>query len=80
MTRGTRYPAELRERAVRLVQEHAGEYPSQWSALTSIATKCSMTPRRGVSEHWLKASLAEVSEGSASTQKPGRESLSVQIW
>ena len=44
MTRGMRYPAELRERAVRLVQEHAGEYPSQWSALTSIATKCGMTP------------------------------------
>ena len=35
---------EIRERAVRLVQEHAGEYPSQWAALTSIATKCGMTP------------------------------------
>ena len=44
MTRGTRYPTELRERAVRLVQEHVGEYPSQWAALTSIATKCGMTP------------------------------------
>ena len=44
MTRGARYPVELRERAVRLVQEHAGEYPSQWAALTSIATKCGMTP------------------------------------
>ena len=44
MTRGARYPAELRERAVRLVQEHAGEYASQWAALTSIATKCGMTP------------------------------------
>ena len=44
MARGTRYPAELRERAVRLVREHEGEYPSQWAALTSIATKCGMTP------------------------------------
>ncbi len=44
MTRGTRYPAELRERAVRLVLEHEGEYPSQWAALTSIAAKCGMTP------------------------------------
>src|SRR3990170_5802732 len=44
MTQGARYPVELRERAVRLVQEHAGEYPSQWAALTSIATKCGMTP------------------------------------
>ena len=35
---------EVRERAVRLVLEHAGEYPSQWSALRSIASKCGMTP------------------------------------
>ena len=29
---------------MRLVREHEGEYPSQWAALTSIATKCGMTP------------------------------------
>ena len=39
-----RYPAEVRERAVRLVREHEGDYPSQWAAITSIATKCGMTP------------------------------------
>ena len=33
------YPAELRERAVRLVQEHRSEYPSEWAALVSIAQK-----------------------------------------
>ncbi len=35
---------EIRERAVRLVLEHQGEYPSQWAAIGSIATKCGMTP------------------------------------
>ncbi len=44
MTRGTKYPAELRERAVRLVLEHEGEHTSQWAALTSIASKCGVTP------------------------------------
>ena len=39
MSRRSRYPQELRERAVRMVQEHRGEYPSEWAAITSIAGK-----------------------------------------
>ena len=41
--KGKRYPAEVRERAVRLVMEHRGEYESEWAAITSIAQKCGMT-------------------------------------
>jgi transposase len=33
------YPAELRQRAVRLVVESRGEYESEWAAMTSIAAK-----------------------------------------
>ena len=44
MDRQTRYPKEVRERAVHLVFEHEREYPSQWAAITSIATKLGMTP------------------------------------
>lgn len=29
--RSRRYPAELKERSVRLVLEHQHEYPSQWN-------------------------------------------------
>ncbi len=42
-TKGKRYPAEVRERAVRLVLEHRGEYQTEWAAITSIAQKCGMT-------------------------------------
>jgi transposase len=37
--KGGRYPDELRERAVRMVFEHQGQYPSQWRAIVSIAEK-----------------------------------------
>jgi transposase len=37
--RGGRYPAEVRERSVRMVFEHQHEYPSQWQAIGEIAAK-----------------------------------------
>ena len=39
MPRPSKYSPELRERAVRLVQEHAHEHPSQWAAMRSVASK-----------------------------------------
>jgi transposase len=44
MTKATRYPPELRERAMRLVREHRDEHPSEWAAIESIAAKLGMTP------------------------------------
>jgi transposase len=43
ISKGKRYPAEVRERAVRLVMEHRGEYQTEWAAICSIAQKCGMT-------------------------------------
>ena len=37
MGKQNRYPAEVRERAVRLVFETQDEYGSQWAAIHSIA-------------------------------------------
>ena len=39
MNKTNKYSPEVRERAVRLVQEHRGEYPSLWAAVESIAPK-----------------------------------------
>jgi len=59
MDRQTRYPKEVRERAVRLVFEHEREYNSQWAAITSIATKLGMTPE--TLRKWIRR--AETDEG-----------------
>ncbi len=40
-----KYSPEVRERAVRMVHEHAGEHASQWAAIVSIATKIGCTPQ-----------------------------------
>lgn len=39
MGRPSKYPVELRERAVRMVAEIRPDYPSQWSAICEVAGK-----------------------------------------
>ena len=39
MARPSRFFPEVRDRAVRMVLEHANEHASQWAAITSIAEK-----------------------------------------
>jgi transposase-like protein len=40
-----KYSPEVRERAVRMVREHRGEYPSLWAAIESIAPKIGCVPQ-----------------------------------
>src|SRR5260370_5827514 len=60
MTRATRYPAELRERAVRMVEEQRREYTSEWAAMVSIAGKLGLgTPE--TLRQWVRR--AEIDSG-----------------
>jgi len=45
MNKSNKFSPEVRERAVRMVQEHRGEYPSLWLAVESIAPKIGCVPR-----------------------------------
>ncbi|SEA62835.1 Transposase [Nitrosospira multiformis] len=45
MKKQNKFSPEVRERAVRLVQEHRGEYPSLWATIESIAPKIGCVPQ-----------------------------------
>jgi transposase-like protein len=45
MNKSNKFSPEMRERAVRMVQEQRGEYPSLWAAVESIAPKVGCVPQ-----------------------------------
>ncbi len=57
--KSNKFSPEVRERAVRLVREHRGEYPSLWAAIESIAPKIGCVPQ--TLNEWIKR--AEVDTG-----------------
>ena len=59
MNKSKKFSPEVRERAVRMVQEHRGEYPSLWAAVESIAPKIGCVPQTLL--EWVKQ--AEVDSG-----------------
>jgi len=63
MPRRSRFSPEVRERAVRMVQEHLQEYPSQWAAIGSVAQKI------GCSGETLRAWVRQVERDAG--QRPG---------
>jgi transposase len=52
MERRGRYPAEVRDRGVRLVLEEQGSHASQWEAIVSIAAKLGCTAE--TLRHWVR--------------------------
>jgi transposase-like protein len=70
MNKSNKFSPEVRERAVRMVQEHRGEYPSLWSAIESIAPKIGCVPQTLL--EWVKR--AEVDAGT----RPGTTTAEAQ--
>jgi transposase len=45
MNTSIKFSQEVRNRSVRMVQEHRGEYPSLWATIESIVPKIGCVPR-----------------------------------
>ena len=58
MNKSNKFSREVRERAVRLVQEHRGEYPSLWAAVESIASKIGCVPQTLLT--WVKRQEVDI--------------------
>ena len=54
------YSPEIRQRAVRLYQEQRSEYPTQWAATVSIASKFGCTPEMTIALLNLRAQVTQV--------------------
>jgi transposase len=65
-----KYSPEMRERAVRMVFEHRSEYPSQWAAIESIASKIGCAPQ--TLHTWIRQQ--DVDDG----RRPGMSTLEAQ--
>ena len=70
MNKSNKFSPEIRERAVRLVQEHRGEYPSLWAAVESIAPKIGCVSQTLL--EWVKR--AEIDAG----ERPGTTTAEAQ--
>lgn len=70
MNKSNKFSPEVRERAVRMVQEHRGEYPSLWAAVESIAPKIGCVPQTLL--EWVKRT--EIDAGS----RPGTTTAEAQ--
>jgi transposase len=74
-----RYAPEVRERAVRMVREHAGDHASQWAAIGSIAAKigCTAETLRG----WVRQAERDqgVRAGSPSAEQTRIKALEREV-
>jgi transposase-like protein len=79
MRKSTKFSPEVRERAVRMVQEHRGEYPSLWAAIESISAKIGCVPQ--TLHEWVKKSEIDsgAREGVSSDERDRIKALEREV-
>ena len=66
------YPRELRERAVRLVAEHRGDYESEYAAIRSIAARLGIATPETLRQ-WVRQAEVDSGQRSGATSEESAE-------
>jgi transposase-like protein len=61
MAKTTTYGAETKAKAIRLVRGHAGDCPSQWAAISAVASRLGMSAE--MLRKWLRQAETEEAAG-----------------
>ena len=79
MKKSNKFSPEVRERAVRMVQEHRGEYPSLWAAIESIGPKIGCVPQ--TLNEWVKRDEVDngVREGVTTSESQRMKELEREV-
>jgi transposase len=74
-----KFSPEVRERAVRMVREHRGEYPSLWAAIESIAPKIGCVPQ--TLNEWVKRDQIDtgVRDGITTSEREQMKALEREV-
>ena len=77
--KSNRFSPEVRERAVRMVLEHRGEYPSLWACIESIAPKIGCVPQ--TLNDWVKQQEIDtgVREGLSTEERAHMKALEREV-
>jgi transposase len=66
-----KYDQETRARTIRLVREHAGDYPSEYAAITAVARRLGMTAE--TLRKWLRQAGIDEGQAPGVTSEAARE-------
>ena len=79
MNKSNKFSPEVRERAIRMVQEHRGDYPSLWAAVESIAPKIGCVPQTLLG--WVQRQEVDsgVREGTTTAEKQRVKELEREV-
>jgi transposase len=67
----SRYDADTKAKAVRLVRDHAGDYDTEWAAMTAISARLGMSTE--TLRKWVRQSAVDAGQAPGVSTESARE-------